>query len=153
MSSQRGGTMEQDRELVDEFVTEANEHLATVEDDILALERGGTAVDADTVNHLFRALHTVKGGAALMGFAHIAELAHGLENRVGQVRAGELVPDKAFSDVLLKGTDKLKQLIVRPDDESIGIAEELAALAGKPAVPATPAAPASRRPPPSGTPS
>lgn len=108
--------METDPELLAEFVSECDEHLATVEDDVLRLERDGAEVDSGTVNHLFRSLHTVKGGASLMGFSHITEFAHTLENLVGAVRAGKRVPDKALCEALLEGTDKLRPMIASPDD-------------------------------------
>ena len=122
------GVMDIDPELLEEFRAEANEHLATVEDDVLALEQGGAEVDADTVNHLFRALHTVKGGGNVMGFAAIAELGHALEDVVGLIREGGLVPAKPVSDVLLAGIDKLKALVDAPGEEAVVVADEVAAL-------------------------
>jgi two-component system chemotaxis sensor kinase CheA len=132
----------QDPELVQEFMAEANEHLATVEEDILAVERLGGAGNGEVVNHLFRSLHTVKGGANLLGFATLTKLAHALENVVGQIRSGTLAVDRATVDALLKGTDTLKRLVRDPHDVSIDIREEVAAaeavLAGKGPTPESP---------------
>ena len=150
--------IEVDPELLEEFAAEVDEHLATVEDDVLALEGGGADVDEETVNHLFRALHTVKGGGNLMGFTLVTELAHALENAVGLIREGELVPGKAVSDVLLAGIDKLKLLVKDPAGGSILFDDEVAALerlvsegpdAGDaPGEPAAAPAPSAEPPPP-----
>lgn len=118
----------QDPELVQEFVTEANEHLATVEEDILAVERLGAAGSGEVIHHLFRSLHTVKGGASLLGFSAINQLAHALENAVGVVRSGELAVDRPLIDVLLKGTDTLKRLVQHPHDASYDTQPDLEAV-------------------------
>ena len=118
---------DRDPELVEDFVAEADEHLGTVEDDVLALERGGEETDVDVVNHLFRALHTVKGGAGLLDFPRVNKLAHALESIVGRIRDGDLPPGGQVSEVLLQGIDKLKALFSDLTDSSLSIEPELAA--------------------------
>lgn len=117
---------ELDPELVEEFLSEAEEHLATAEEDILALEQAGECVDDETINRLFRSLHTIKGGSALMEFTAITEFAHALEDLAGRLRAGELRVTPDVVDALLKGRDKLKTLIANLGDENISVTEELA---------------------------
>ncbi len=90
-----------DTELLEAFLTEAGEHMATVEDDVLAVERG--EADTETINHLFRALHTVKGGSSLLDLRTITTLAHDLENVVGKLREGTLQPDEEITDALPRG--------------------------------------------------
>lgn len=76
-----------DPEIMEAFLAESREHLAVVEDRILALERNGD--DPDVVNELFRSLHTIKGSSGFVGLAAITDLAHALENVVGRFRAGD----------------------------------------------------------------
>jgi len=117
----------QDPELMQEFIAEADEHLATVEEDILAVERQGVAESGEVINHLFRSLHTVKGGASLLGFPAITQLAHVLESVTGLIRSRGLGLDRQTVDVLLKGTDTLKRLVRCPGDASIDIREDVEA--------------------------
>ncbi len=120
--------MGSDPELLEEFVAEADEHLATIEDVVLALERAGAEAPADTVNELFRALHTVKGDAGLLDLGHITELAHALEHVVGLVRGGELIVAGPVTDALLRGIDKLKAMLKAPTSDNVAYDEELSVL-------------------------
>lgn len=99
-----------DDELLQQFITEASEHLASVEDDILEFERLGEHTDPGTVNRLFRAIHTVKGGAGFLNMSTITRLAHRLETVVGRVRDGRLIPTPDICDTLLRGIDNLKRI-------------------------------------------
>ncbi|MHC4470198.1 MAG: Hpt domain-containing protein, partial [Planctomycetota bacterium] len=115
-----------DPDIMEAFVSESREHLATVEDDILALERG--PVDVATVNHLFRSLHTVKGASGFVGLGQTKDLAHALEDVVGRVRSGELAPGSEVVDALLNGVDKLKQLIEGGEEGDLDVSDEVMAL-------------------------
>ncbi len=115
-----------DREIMEAFITESREHLATIEEEILGLERGD--VDPERINALYRALHTVKGAASFLGLRKPTELAHALEDVLGQLRAGALRPNEELTEALLAGVDKLKQFVDRPEDESPTIEAEVAAL-------------------------
>ena len=63
----------QDDGLIQEFVTESEEQLQRMEQDLLGLE---TATDPELVNRVFRAMHTVKGTSSFLGFDVIVELSH-----------------------------------------------------------------------------
>ena len=115
-----------DPSILKEFIAEAMEHLATVEDEILALERG--KANDDTVNRLFRALHSIKGSSSFLGLKQITALAHALENVAGKVRAGTLVPNHDMAEALLRGADRLETMIQRHEDTSLTGADEIATL-------------------------
>lgn len=117
-------------EIRDEFLAEAQEHLSSVEDDILTLEKQGADVDADTINHLFRAVHTVKGGAGFLEMDLITSLAHELESVVGLIRSKQIIPDETVCEALLNGIDTLSELVDNPDDENIDISADLEVLKG-----------------------
>jgi two-component system, chemotaxis family, sensor kinase CheA len=111
-----GGTSEmedQDTELLEEFVTEVLEHLATAESALLQLE--SDPHDVDHVNTILRAFHTVKGASAFLGLDKIQHLAHLAESLLTQVRDGEILLTGNHADVALKSCDALKKMT-----ESIG---------------------------------
>jgi chemotaxis protein histidine kinase CheA len=60
-----------DEELVGEYLAECREHLATIETDLLAIEGGGEGADKELVNRVFRAAHSIKGGAGFFGLTRI----------------------------------------------------------------------------------
>lgn len=101
----------EDEELLGEFVVESNEHLANIENEILAIEEGGADIDVDLVNKVFRGVHSIKGAAGFLGLTTIQELAHSLENVLNKVRSAELVPDSDNTNVMLRAGDKLRALL------------------------------------------
>ncbi|MBM9537163.1 hybrid sensor histidine kinase/response regulator [Desulfobulbus alkaliphilus] len=101
----------EDDEIVQGFVEESLEHLAGIENDLLAIEEAGTDIDVELVNKVFRAAHSIKGGAGFMGLSVIQDLAHASENVLGLIRAGKLVPTPEIINVLLLAADELQRLI------------------------------------------
>ncbi len=91
------------------FLTESREHLSAINHALLAMEQnGGTA---DTVSALFRAVHTVKGMSATMGYHAVADLSHELETLLERVRRGALAVTSPLMDVLFKAADTLESAI------------------------------------------
>lgn len=101
----------EDAELVGEFVIESNEHLADIENQLLAIEEGGENVGLELVNTVFQGVHSIKGAAGFLGLETIKELAHSLENVLNKVRSEELQPTSKNTDVMLRAGDKLRNLI------------------------------------------
>jgi two-component system chemotaxis sensor kinase CheA len=91
------------------FLAEAEENLAELEDALLALE--GRPGDAETLNTVFRAAHTLKGNAANLGLAPIAELTHGVEDVLDRLREGELQLTPPLAGLLLRAVDALRALV------------------------------------------
>jgi len=116
--------------LIKEFTAEALEHIVTAEEDVLALEEGSS--DKETVNRLFRALHTIKGGAACVNFDEIKKFAHVMESLAGKLRDGTLSVTPQITQAMLEGVDKLKTGILsgkgQIDDAEL-ILEQLHGLA------------------------
>lgn len=119
-----------DDNLMDELIAESKEHLEAIEPDLMGLEENPDAVDAEAINRIFRAVHSIKGGFGFFSMNHIKNLAHSMENVMGMIRDGKLTVQPAIVDVLLSGADKLRVLI---DDvhfsEDIPVEEEMAQLA------------------------
>ncbi|MBU0995414.1 MAG: chemotaxis protein CheW [Proteobacteria bacterium] len=101
----------EDDETLQMYVEESLEHLSDIEDDLLIIEDQGKNIDEELVNNVFRAAHSIKGGAGFMGLTTIKELSHNVENILGMIRTREMVPEPHIVSILLKAFDKLRELI------------------------------------------
>ena len=98
------------------FFDEAAEHLAAMEALLLGLDTA--APDAEELNAIFRAAHSIKGGAGTFGFTDLAELTHEAETLLDKLRKHELAASKDMVDVLLESGDALKAMLARHRGES-----------------------------------
>lgn len=89
---------------LDLFLQEAAEQLEVLESQTLALEADG---DLGHIQAMFRAAHTIKGSSRAMGFAHIADLTHEMENVLDGLRHGTVVLHPDLVDALLQANDLL----------------------------------------------
>ena len=101
----------EDDEILQGFIEESLEHLADIENDLLAIEERGADIDEDLVNKVFRAAHSIKGGAGFMGLTTIQELSHATENVLGLIRSKKLIPTPEIINVLLIASDQLQSMI------------------------------------------
>jgi two-component system, chemotaxis family, sensor kinase CheA len=123
--------MIEDDEIIQVFIEESVEHMDGIETDLLDIEKDGKNINVDLVNKVFRAIHSVKGGAGFLGLEHIKELAHEMENILNLIRNVELVPDSNLINILLDATDKLNLLITNfSTSNDIDIADEVVMLKG-----------------------
>ncbi|MBC8094429.1 MAG: chemotaxis protein CheA, partial [Akkermansiaceae bacterium] len=99
----------EDAELLREFITESREHLDNIEQGVLVLEN--QPADAETLNTVFRAFHTFKGGAGFLNLLPINRLAHVLESLLDLARQGKLVINGPVIELILRGRDVLKQFL------------------------------------------
>ena len=101
-----------DREVPDDvlefFIPEVEEHLQAITDCLLALEARPNEED---IHRIFRAMHTIKGSAAQVGWQRIATIAHHAEDVMGRLRDGELKPSATIIDLCLETVDVVKKLI------------------------------------------
>ena len=77
-----------DDPLLDEFLTEALEHLESAEEQLLIIEESPS--DADALNSIFRSFHTVKGGAGILDLEEVSGFAHKAESVLDLAREGNL---------------------------------------------------------------
>ncbi len=91
------------------FIEEAKEHLDTLEKGLLDLRT--VVQDPERVNEMFRAAHSVKGGAAMLGFASIQKTAHRLEDSFKILKENTIKVDQKLETLFLQGYDTLKELI------------------------------------------
>ena len=124
------------------FLTESQDNLSAINHALLELERTPTA--REPVGALFRAVHTVKGMSATMGYTVVAELSHELETLLDLVRRREREVGAALMDTLFAAADMLEQAIelsVAGRDEELDVAATIAALRVAAAPAASAAAP------------
>lgn len=98
------------------YAVEAAEHLQSMNDALLSLEKDPK--NSETINVMFRAAHTLKGMSATMGYSNIAELTHDMENLMDRVRKNEMVLDTAAIDMLFEVLDALEKMVEVPENSS-----------------------------------
>ncbi|HXG96627.1 MAG TPA: chemotaxis protein CheA [Gemmatimonadales bacterium] len=91
------------------FLAESREHLSACNQLLLEWER--TPTSAEPVGGLFRAVHTIKGMAATMGYAKVADLAHRMENLLDHLRRGGRAPAADVIQLLFRATDALEKAV------------------------------------------
>jgi chemotaxis protein histidine kinase CheA len=96
-------------EFLDEFRSEASEHLRKLDQHLLALERD--PADEQPIRQMFLSAHTIKGGAAMLELAGVRELAHALEDVLAQLRDTPRRLDTATADLLFRAVDALQTLV------------------------------------------
>ncbi|OYU37439.1 MAG: chemotaxis protein CheA [Pseudorhodobacter sp. PARRP1] len=92
---------------------ECEELLEALDDGLTLLWNGSDAddVDQETVNAVFRAVHSIKGGAAAFGLEALVRFAHHFENALDAVRSGRLIPTPDIIGVFLRSADYLADLV------------------------------------------
>jgi two-component system, chemotaxis family, sensor kinase CheA len=128
------------------FFEESREGLDAMEAALLALDSGST--DHELVHTIFRAAHSIKGGAATFGFADVAAFTHVAESLLEEVRSGRRAVDAGLIEVLLRSVDCMRAMLERSsqgrpvaDAESEALRVELVQLvSGEIAAPAVAAA-------------
>ncbi|MGB8364294.1 MAG: chemotaxis protein CheA [Rhizomicrobium sp.] len=126
------------------YFQECEELLLAMEEGLLAMESGDA--DSETINAVFRAVHSIKGSGGAFGFEPLVAFAHVLETVLDLVRSGKLAPGPEVMKVLLRAGDVLADhvnaartgvpLVAAHDDE---IMAELSVLAGEDAGASAPA--------------
>lgn len=91
------------------FIEEAKEHLETLEQGILDL--GNLVNNTEQMNEMFRAAHSIKGGAAMLGYTSIQKTAHRLEDAFKILKENPIQVDQKLESLFLKGYDLLQILI------------------------------------------
>ncbi|MCP3676743.1 MAG: hypothetical protein GY721_03880, partial [Deltaproteobacteria bacterium] len=116
-------------EILTIFVEESKEHLDVIEPALLSLEEDGSATDPESINAVFRAVHSIKGSAGFFGLKKVTELAHIMENLMAKVRENTIAPTPEVVDPLLKGVDKLQLMIGDISaSEEVDVSQEVSVL-------------------------
>ncbi|MEQ9487036.1 response regulator [Coleofasciculus sp. F4-SAH-05] len=113
---------EQQQRIMGYFMEEAQDHLNTIEQGLLNLQ--STIEDPETLNEMFRAAHSVKGGAAMLGLNSIHQTAHRLEDYFKVLQDVPLKADTQLESLLLRVFDTLSALLNQL--QSYGLTDETA---------------------------
>ena len=100
---------EQQQRILGYFIEEARDHLNTIEQGLLNLQ--GTLNDPEMINEVFRAAHSIKGGAAMLGLSSIQHTAHRLEDCFKLLKEHPVQVDQKLESLFLGASDTLKSLL------------------------------------------
>lgn len=116
------------------YFQECEELLAAMEEGLLAIESG--EADAEVINSVFRAVHSIKGGGGAFGLDGLVAFAHVFETAMDQLRSGKLEADAHVAKVLLRAGDVLADHVGAaregsslPENHDTALKDELAAIA------------------------
>ncbi|WP_457612874.1 chemotaxis protein CheW [Methanocaldococcus sp.] len=96
-------------EYLEIFAEEAEEHIQTINECLLELEKDPS--NLDLINQIFRSAHTIKGGARTVGLSHISDLTHHMEDILDYVRNGQIPVTSEIIDLLFKCLDALETML------------------------------------------
>ncbi|MFK8183231.1 MAG: response regulator [Phormidesmis sp.] len=100
---------EEQQRIMGYFIEEAKDHLNTIEQGLLSLQ--ATIEDSEKANEIFRAAHSVKGGAAMLGLESIQKTAHRMEDYFKILKESPVQVDRVLETMFLRISDGLKDLL------------------------------------------
>jgi two-component system chemotaxis sensor kinase CheA len=100
----------------DVFFEESFEGLDAMESGLLNLEDG--AADVEAINTIFRAAHSIKGGAGTFGFIAVSEFTHKMETLLDEMRNGQREVTPELTNVLLEAVDVLREMLTAVQQEA-----------------------------------
>jgi len=95
--------------IIEFFLVEASEHIQNLNAGLLALEKDPT--NREVIDELFRAAHTLKGSAAMMGFQGISDVGHKSEDMLGLFRSGSIPITRDTLNFLFDSVDAVKLMV------------------------------------------
>jgi len=108
----------EDRELLNDFILESRDHLTQVEVQMITLEKD--PADAEAINTVFRAFHTIKGLAGFLGLDDIGKIAHETETLLDLARNHKLTISSGTVDLVLAAADFLKTSLLHLEQRMAG---------------------------------
>src|SRR5688572_3855695 len=91
------------------FFEESQEHLEEMEQLLLDLDIVNP--DAEVLNSIFRAAHSIKGGSGIFGFDALARVTHVMESLLDKIRQGKMMITAEMVDLFLSSVDQLKEIL------------------------------------------
>ncbi len=125
-------SQDKEREIQLQFLEEAQEYLDTIETVLLELSHSGH-IDGQQMDAVLRAAHSVKGGAGMMGYHTLSQLAHRMEDsfKVLKAQKNSINVDDALLNLLLSAVDRLCQ-VLRLNRQGSDVDEQWLATVGNP---------------------
>ncbi|WP_353439636.1 chemotaxis protein CheA [Polynucleobacter sp. UK-FUSCHL-C3] len=118
--------MDNNDQILDEFLLEAQEIFDQLDLDFVALEQNPD--DKKLVGNIFRAMHTLKGSSGFFAFHRLEKVAHSGESLLSKIRDGALALNEEITDALLATSDRLREIVAnikKQRSESVGDDSEL----------------------------
>ena len=118
--------MDNNDQILDEFLLEAQEIFDQLDLDFVALEQNPG--DKKLVGNIFRAMHTLKGSSGFFAFHRLEKVAHSGESLLSKIRDGALALNEEITDALLGTSDRLRDIVAnikKQRSESVGDDSEL----------------------------
>ncbi len=106
-----------DKETLSEFLNDCEDNIGLAEESLLALE--GNPGEAEEINNVFRAVHTLKGSSGILNLTFISQLAHRAESLLSKIRDRELEYNGWHADLSLWSIDMLKELVCGVKDRFV----------------------------------
>ncbi|QDG53582.1 chemotaxis protein CheA [Persicimonas caeni] len=110
---------------VETYLDETGERLEFIEAQLLSIDTAD-ALDAETVNAIFRAAHSIKGGAGTFGFTAVSDFTHLVETLLDEIRAGQREFSAEIVDLLLESKDVIAGMIRAARDGGVFDADTVA---------------------------
>ncbi|MEK4706547.1 chemotaxis protein CheA [Bacillus sp. FSL R10-2780] len=105
-------------DLLNIFFEEAEEHLQSLNENVLNLERN--PADMGVVGEIFRSAHTFKGMSASMEFTEMADLTHKMESVLDEIRHGNMMVNANIIDVIFECIDNLEKMVADVQQGGMG---------------------------------
>ncbi|PGO33798.1 chemotaxis protein CheA [Bacillus cereus] len=105
-------------DLLNIFFEEAEEHLQSLNENVLNLERN--PADMEVVGEIFRSAHTFKGMSASMEFTEMADLTHKMESVLDEIRHGNMMVNANIIDVIFECIDNLEKMVADVQQGGMG---------------------------------
>jgi two-component system chemotaxis sensor kinase CheA len=121
--------MDEMKEIIDDFLVEADELTNSLDTNLVKLETAPG--DLALLNEIFRAAHTIKGTSSFLGFEQVTELTHKMEDILNKLRKSELSVTPEIMDVLLQSLDILKLLLNNVREQNTEEVVDLTEIIGR----------------------
>ena len=101
--------MDNNDQILDEFLLEAGEIFDQLDIDFVQLEQ--TPEDKKLLGNIFRAMHTLKGSSGFFAFHRLEKVAHAGESLLSKLRDGVFTLNEEMTDILLETSDRLRAIV------------------------------------------
>jgi two-component system chemotaxis sensor kinase CheA len=118
--------MDNNDQILDEFLLEAQEIFDQLDLDFVALEQNPD--DKKLVGNIFRAMHTLKGSSGFFAFHRLEKVAHAGESLLSKIRDGALALNEEITDALLGTSDRLREIVANIQKQRVESAGDDTAL-------------------------
>src|SRR5690242_14192532 len=118
-----GGLVDDDAEIIAEFLVESHENLDQLDRDLVELEKEPGS--RELLSSIFRTIHTIKGTSGFLAFGRLEALTHVGENLLSRLRDGEMVMTPHVAEVLLSMVDTVRALLDSVEASGTDTAEDV----------------------------